>query len=161
MSWLTGLRSFPSHRKVRLMAQQGPAALPCLRLCVAYDFAMPAAREHRLLRVRLRRPLLILQKSQRLEPVVLLLQPGLPFGFPGLHPPVLLTPAVVGRLSHLDESAELCAGLALPDLAARPSTAKQKPLGLELADDLLRWVLGEFHGPVPGPVWPAEDSHSS
>ena len=32
--------------------------------------------------------------------------------------------------------------------------------GLELADDLLRCVPGAFHGRVPGPVWPDEDSHS-
>jgi hypothetical protein len=31
---------------------------------------------------------------------------------------------------------------------------------LELADDLLRRVPGAFHGRVPGPVWPVEDSHS-
>jgi hypothetical protein len=30
----------------------------------------------------------------------------------------------------------------------------------ELADDLLGCVAGSFHGGVPGPVWPAEDSHS-
>jgi len=32
--------------------------------------------------------------------------------------------------------------------------------GLELADDLLRRVPGAFHGRVPGPDWPDEDSHS-
>jgi hypothetical protein len=30
----------------------------------------------------------------------------------------------------------------------------------ELADDLLGCVPGAFHGRVPGPVWPDEDSHS-
>jgi hypothetical protein len=30
----------------------------------------------------------------------------------------------------------------------------------ELADDPLDCVPGAFHGQVPGPVWPAEDSHS-
>jgi hypothetical protein len=29
----------------------------------------------------------------------------------------------------------------------------------QLADDLLRCVPGAFHGEVPGPVWPDEDSH--
>jgi len=33
--------------------------------------------------------------------------------------------------------------------------------GLELADDLLGCVAGSFHGEVPGPVWPDEDSHSA
>jgi len=42
----------------------------------------------------------------------------------------------------------------------RSPTASQKPFGLELADDLLRCVPGAFHGDVPGPVWPDEDSHS-
>jgi hypothetical protein len=32
--------------------------------------------------------------------------------------------------------------------------------GLDLANDLLRCVPGAFHGGIPGPVWPAEDSHS-
>ena len=40
-------------------------------------------------------------------------------------------------------------------------TAKQKPFGLELAEDLLWRLPGAFDGRVPGPVWPAEDSHSS
>ncbi len=31
--------------------------------------------------------------------------------------------------------------------------------GLGLADDLLGCVADEFHGEVPGPVWPDEDSH--
>ncbi len=30
----------------------------------------------------------------------------------------------------------------------------------ELADDLLGGMPGAFHGRVPGPVWPDEDSHS-
>jgi hypothetical protein len=32
--------------------------------------------------------------------------------------------------------------------------------GLELPDDLLGCVTGSFHGGVPGPAWPDEDSHS-
>jgi len=46
------------------------------------------------------------------------------------------------------------------EIAARRSTASQKPFGLDLADDLLRCVPGALHGQVPGPVWPHEDSHS-
>jgi len=58
---------------------------------------------------------------------------------------------VVGRLRHLDDAADVDDGLALGD---------QLLGGLELADDLLRRVPGAFHGRVPGPVWPDEDSHS-
>jgi len=58
---------------------------------------------------------------------------------------------VVGRLPHLDDAADVDDGLALGD---------QLLSGLELADDLLRRVPGAFHGRVPGPVWPDEDSHS-
>jgi hypothetical protein len=58
---------------------------------------------------------------------------------------------VVGRLRHLDDTAELDDGLALGD---------QLLGGLELADDLLRRVPGALHGRVPGQVWPAEDFHS-
>jgi hypothetical protein len=68
-----------------------------------------------------------------------------------LHPPVLLSPAVVSRLRHLDDAADVGDGLALGD---------QLLGGFELADDLLGCVPGAFHGRVPGPVWPAEDSHS-
>jgi len=58
---------------------------------------------------------------------------------------------VVGRLRHLDDAADVDDGLTLGD---------QLLGGLELADDLLRRVPGAFHGRVPGPVWPDEDSHS-
>jgi len=58
---------------------------------------------------------------------------------------------VIRRLSHFDDTADLDDGLALGD---------QLLGGLELADDLLRCVSGAFHGEVPGPVWPDEDSHS-
>jgi len=58
---------------------------------------------------------------------------------------------VVGRLRHLDDAADLDDGLALGD---------QLLGGLELADDLLRCVPGPYHGRIPGPVWPDEDSHS-
>ena len=99
--------------------------------------------KHRLFQLCLRQKLL--------EPCVLLLQLGQPSGLLGLHPPVLLPPAVVGRLRHLDHAADVGDGLALGD---------QLLGGLELADDLLRCVPGAFHGEVPGPVWPDEDSHS-
>ncbi len=65
-----------------------------------------------------------------------------PSGFPGLHPAVLLSPAVVVRLRHLDDAADLDDGPALGD---------QLFGGLELADDLLRRVPSPFHGEVPGP----------
>jgi len=58
---------------------------------------------------------------------------------------------VVGRLRHLDDSADLDDGLSLGDQLLRR---------FQLADDLLRGVPGAFHGRVPGPVWPVEDSHS-
>ena len=99
--------------------------------------------EHRLLQLRFCQKLF--------EPGVLLLQLGQPPGLLGLHTPVLLPPAVVGRLRHLDDAADVGDGLALGD---------QLLGGLELADDLLSCVPGAFHGRVPGPVWPAEDSHS-
>lgn len=68
-----------------------------------------------------------------------------------MHPPVLLPPAVISRLRHLDDAADLDDGLALGD---------QLLGGFQLADDLLRCVPGAFHGEVHSPVWPAEDSHS-
>jgi hypothetical protein len=44
---------------------------------------------------------------------------------------------------------------------ATPSGSRAGLLrGFQLADDLLRGVPGAFHGEVPGPVWPAEGSHS-
>ena len=74
-----------------------------------------------------------------------------PFGLLGLHAPVLLFPAVVGRLGDLNGAADVGDGLALGD---------QLLSGLELADDLLGCVADAFHGEVPIPVWPDEGSHS-
>ena len=99
--------------------------------------------EHRLLQLRFCQKLL--------EPGVVLLQLGQPPGLLRLHAAIMLPPAVVGRLRDLDEAAYFGHGLALGD---------QLLGGFELADDLLRCVPGAFHGGVPGPVWPAEDSHS-
>ena len=62
-----------------------------------------------------------------------------------------MPPAVKRRLRHLDDAADVGDGLALGD---------QLLGGFELADDLLRRVPGAFHGEIPGPVWPAEGSHS-
>jgi len=90
-------------------------------------------------------------RQKLFEPRVLLFQLSQPSGLLGLHPSVLLTPAVVGRLRHLDDAADVGDGLALGD---------QLLGGLEFADDLLRCVPGAFHGGIPGPAWPAEDSHS-
>jgi hypothetical protein len=58
---------------------------------------------------------------------------------------------VVGGLRDLQNSAGLCDGLAL---------GNQLVSRFELADDLLGCVTGAFHGGVPGPVWPDEDSYS-
>ena len=58
---------------------------------------------------------------------------------------------MVGRLGDLDRPADVGDGFALGDqLLSR----------LELADDLLGCVADAFHGGIPGPVWPDEDSHS-
>jgi len=76
---------------------------------------------------------------------------GQPPGLLGLHAAVLLPPAVVGRLRHLDDTSDLDDGLALGDQLLRR---------LQLADDLLCRVPSAFHGEVPRPVWPDEDSHS-
>jgi hypothetical protein len=62
-----------------------------------------------------------------------------------------LPQAMVGRLRHLDHPADVGDGLALVD---------QLLCCFELADDLFGCVPGAFHGRVPGPVWPDEDSHS-
>lgn len=58
---------------------------------------------------------------------------------------------MVGRLRHLDDTADVSNGLAL---------GEQLLSGLELTDDLLGGVADSFHGGVPGPAWPDEDSHS-
>ena len=68
-----------------------------------------------------------------------------------LHPCILLPPAWIGRLCHLDDTADLDDGLALSD---------QLLNGLEQANDLLHPVLVALHDEVLGSVWPAEDSHS-
>jgi hypothetical protein len=59
---------------------------------------------------------------------------------------VLLSPAVVGGLRHLDHTAVIGDGFALGD---------QLLGGLERSDDLLRRVPRPFHAQVPSPVWPA------
>ena len=58
---------------------------------------------------------------------------------------------MVGRLRHLEDSADVRDGLALGD---------QLLGGFELADDLIRCVPGAFHGGIPGTVWPVDESHS-
>ena len=116
------LRSFP-----RLT----PTASPGLRL------------EHCLLQLGFRQKLL--------EASVFLFQLGEPFGLLSLHAPVLLFPAVVGRLGNLDSVTDVGDSLAL---------SGQLLSDLELADDLFGCVADSFHDEVPGPVWPDEDSHS-
>lgn len=87
-----------------------------------------------------------------LEPSVPLPQLGQPYGLLGLHPPVLLPSAVLGRLRHLDES---------PNYRYTFVLNVQLLGALELVDDLLRCVPVAFHGEVSGPVWPYVDSLSS
>ena len=74
-----------------------------------------------------------------------------PFGLFCLRSAVKLPPAVVGGMRDLENSAGVRNCLAL---------GKQLVSRFELADDLLGCVAGSFHGGVPGPVWPDEDSHS-
>ena len=88
--------------------------------------------EHRFLQLCLR--------QKFLEPGVLVLQLSQPSGLLGLHSPVLLSPAVVRRLHHLQDPADVGDGLALSD---------QLLGGFELADGLLRCVPGAFHGRDP------------
>jgi len=64
---------------------------------------------------------------------------------------VLLLSAVVARLGHLNGPLDVGDALAVGD---------QLLSGSELADDLLGCVMDAFHGEVPCPVWPDEDSHS-
>ena len=90
---------------------------------------------------------------------MLLLELGEPFGVFCLHAAVELSPAVVGGLRYLQYSAGVCDGLALGKQLVSRSLLRRS-LRLELADDLLECVTGAFHGGVPGPVWPDEDSHS-
>ena len=121
----------PADKALRSFPRRDPTASPGLRL------------EHQLLQLR------FCQKP--FEPGVLLCQLSHPPGFLGLHAAVLLPPAVVGRLRHLDDATDLDDGLALGDQLLR---------GFQFADDLLRRVPGAFHGEVPSPAWPDEDSHS-
>lgn len=58
---------------------------------------------------------------------------------------------MIGRLRHLDHSADVGDGLALDN---------QLLSSFGLADDLLRRVTGAFDGQSPGQVLPDEDSHS-
>jgi transposase len=73
--------------------------------------------------------------QQLLEPGVLLLQLLEPLGLAGLHPPVLLTPAVVRRLAHAQR---------LQHPADRLARFEQTIRFLKLPDDLLRAVTNSF-----------------
>ena len=53
---------------------------------------------------------------------------------------------------HLQGSTDVSDGLAL---------SNQLLSDFELADDMQEGVASSFHGGVPGPVWPDEDSHSA
>lgn len=59
---------------------------------------------------------------------------------------------MVRQLRHLDDAANLGDGLA--------ALGNQLFGGFEPADDLLRFVPGAFHGRIPSPVCPTQDSHS-
>lgn len=72
-------------------------------------------------------------------------------GLLSLHPPVLLSPALVGRLGQLDDTTDFDDGHAVGD---------QLLGGLEFANDLLGRLPGAFHDQVPSPFSTAEDSHS-
>jgi len=94
----SGLRSFPSHRKVRLTAQQAPTASPGLRL------------EHGLVELCL--------GKQTLKPRVLLFQLLEPLGLCGLWPTadfVYMPPATVwpwlSSCSALRSLRMICSGL--------------------------------------------------
>jgi hypothetical protein len=80
------------------------------------------------------------------EPSVLLLQLGEPFGLYCSQVCV----EVVGGL-ETSRTRQTCNCLAL---------GKQLVSRFELANDLLGCVTGSFHGGIPGPVLPDEDSHS-
>ncbi len=132
----SGLRSFPSHRKVLLLLfeKASPTQKPRTRASpspatpppeASTPSEKPSARAGR--------------SPSPAESAVWLPRPA---------SPVLLSPAVVRRLRHLDDAADLRDGLALGDQLLRR---------FELADDLLGCVPGAFHGRIPGPVWPAED----
>ncbi len=59
---------------------------------------------------------------------------------------------MVSRLGDFQDAADVGNGIGL---------GNQLISRFELADDLLRCVASSFHGGVPGPVWPDEDSHSA
>jgi len=126
----SGLKSFP---------RRAPTATPGLQL------------EHRLDELCFRQRPPLLRRSLRLEPGVLFLKLTEPFGLFCIHSTVELPPAVVGGLGDFENSAGVRNCLAL---------SKQLVSRFELADDLFGYVPGAFHGGVPGPVWPDEDSHS-
>jgi hypothetical protein len=93
------------------------------------------------------------------SPVKLLQNRNGPAARASIFPFQLSQPSVFLGMRHLDDSADLDDGLALGDqLLGGPLL--RRSLRLELADDLLRSVPGGFHGRVPGPVRPDEDSHS-
>ena len=76
---------------------------------------------------------------------------GEPLNLLGVHAPVLLPPAVIGRLRRIDDAADVGDAIALSD---------QLLSGCELAKDLLRSFACSFQGAATGPVWPNEGSHS-
>ena len=109
--------------------------MTALRRRPGSEVSLSKVLEHALLRLGLRQKLL--------EPSDILLQLSQPPGFLGLHPAILLPPAVVGRLRNLDDAAELDNGPALGD---------QLVSDLELGNDLFVRVPGPFRGEDTGPV---------
>jgi hypothetical protein len=112
-----GLRSLPSHRKVRLTARQAPTASPGLRL------------ENVII-------VLCLGK-QTLQPRVFLFPLLELFFLCGFHAPVQLLTAVIGGSRNLQGSAHVSDVLSL---------TKQLISISQLADDLLGVVALAFQG---------------
>jgi len=78
-------------------------------------------------------------------------QLGKTLGLLSLHTAIKVAPAVIDGLRHLLFSAEVDNGRA---------QGGQLLSGFELADNLLGFVAGSFHGGLAGSGWPDEDSHS-
>ena len=140
-----------SHRQVRFTAQRrsGLGRFPPPAPTASQK---PYGLEHRFFKLCLRQKIL--------EQGAFLLQLGQPLGLLGLHPAVLLLPAVAGRLGHLNGPAGIGDGLALGDQLLHGSLLRRS-LGLQLADDLIGGMADSFHDGSPCSVQPDDDSHSA
>lgn len=108
--------------------------------------------EHDFFQLDFCQKLSFLRRSLQLEPPILLLQLSQPPGLLGMHAAVLLPPAVIGRLHHLDDAADGGDG---------PALRNQLLCRFELADDLLGSMPGAFPGRVPLSIGQAEATHSA